>query len=196
MERNTDQAITVVSGLPRSGTSLVMQMLAAGGMPVLTDGVRGPDDDNPRGYFEFEPVKRTAGDASWITAAKGKAVKVIYQLLRALPGEHSYQVILLRRDIREVVASQHAMLRRLGKGPVGISDEALARGLEAGLRDAEAWLARQPNCSVLHLPHASLIASPHAAAANLSGFCGGLDAIAMASVIEPALHRQRGPLRH
>lgn len=188
MDRDT---ITVVSGLPRSGTSLVMQMLAAGGMPVLTDGRRVPDDDNPRGYFEFEPVKRTASDSSWITAAKGKAVKAIYQLLRSLPPEHSYRVILLRRDIREVVASQHAMLRRLGKGPPAISDEALARGLEAGLRDVEAWLGQQQNWSVLQLAHAELLASPHAAAEKLSAFCGGLDAAAMAAVIDPSLYRQR-----
>ena len=104
---------TVVSGLPRSGTSLMMQMLAAGGIPLLTDGVRTPDLDNPRGYFEFEPVKQTRQDPSWIPTAVGKAVKMVTVLLRDLPPEFDYRVILICRDLDETVASQKAMLHRL-----------------------------------------------------------------------------------
>src|SRR3569833_79554 len=107
--------ITVVSGLPRSGTSMMMQMLAAGGMPMLTDGVRGPDPDNPRGYFAFGPVKRTPQDARWLAGAPGKAVKVVHSLLPALPGGYEYRVLFMLRDMHEVLASQDTMLRRLGR---------------------------------------------------------------------------------
>src|SRR5438046_6429896 len=107
--------ITVVSGLPRSGTSLMMQMLRAGGMPVRTDGFRKADEDNPRGYLEYEPVKRTREDSSWVSDAVGKAVKVVYLLLRDLPDGFDYRVILMRRSLREVLASQSAMLMRSGR---------------------------------------------------------------------------------
>src|SRR5262245_41311102 len=106
--------VTVVSGLPRSGTSLMMQMLAAGGMAVLTDELRGPDPDNPRGYYEFEPVKRTRHDPSWLVGAPGKAVKLVHLLLYDLPAEYSYRVIFMKRRLSEVLASQRAMLDRQG----------------------------------------------------------------------------------
>ncbi len=169
-----------------------MQMLAAGGMTVLTDGKRERDASNPRGYFEFDPVKRTAADASWVAEARGKAVKVIYQLLRSMPGGYTYRVILLRRDIDEVVASQKAMLRRLGKPPLAISEQTLAQGLEDGLRDTETWLSRQLNWMVLPLAHADLVAEPEVAAESLSVFCGGLNRKAMTAVVDPALYRERG----
>ena len=94
---------------------MMMQMLAAGGLPLLTDGVRPPDCDNPRGYFEFEPVKRTREDPSWVPTAVGKAVKMVTMLLRDLPGEFDYRVILMYRDPEEVLASQKAMLGRSGR---------------------------------------------------------------------------------
>src|ERR1022692_2693155 len=97
-----DSFVTVVSGIPRSGTSLMMQMLAAGGMPVLAGELRAPDEDNPRGYFEFEPVKRTKRDPAWLREAPGKAVKVVYLLLRDLPAGYDYRVIVMRRDLNDV----------------------------------------------------------------------------------------------
>src|SRR5271157_5533474 len=103
--------ITIVSGLPRSGTSLMMQILAAGGMPILTDGVRQPDAENPRGYFEFEPVKRTREDPGWLSAAQGKAVKMVHLLLLDLPDLFTYRVILMRRPMAEILASQRIMLQ-------------------------------------------------------------------------------------
>ncbi len=119
--------ITVVSGLPRSGTSLMMQMLVAGGLPALTDAVRSPDESNPRGYFEFEPVKRLRTDASWLEQARGRAVKIIHLLLRELPtdGRFQYRVLFLRRPLEEVIASQSAMLARAGKAsaePVALGE--------------------------------------------------------------------------
>jgi hypothetical protein len=110
----TRSFVTIVSGLPRSGTSLLMQMLRAGGMPVLADDARPPDTDNPAGYLEYAPVLRTATDANWVAAAPGHAVKVIYALLRHLPRGFAYRVLWMRRDLDEVIASQQAMLARRG----------------------------------------------------------------------------------
>jgi len=111
------QQITIVSGLPRSGTSLMMQMLAAGGLPPLTDGERTSDESNPRGYYEYEPVKRLRTDRSWLPQAQGRVVKIIHLLLRELPveGQFQYRVILMKRPIEEILASQRAMLQRASK---------------------------------------------------------------------------------
>ena len=110
-----DQEIIVVSGLPRSGTSLMMQMLAAGGVEVVTDHVRTADTDNPRGYYEFELVKKIKQDASWLPEARGKAVKMVSQLLYDLPAGEKYRIIFLERDLDEVLVSQEKMLERLGR---------------------------------------------------------------------------------
>src|SRR4051812_48441025 len=109
--------ITIVSGLPRTGTSLMMQMLAAGGIPPLTDNLRQPDESNPRGYYEFEPVKKLRSDRTWLGQARGKAVKIIHLLLRELPvdGSFRYRVLLMQRPMSEVLSSQRAMLARQGK---------------------------------------------------------------------------------
>ena len=108
---DTSRFVTIVSGLPRSGTSMMMQAIAAGGIPALTDGFRAADVDNPRGYYEFEPVKKTREDASWLDRAGGKVVKMVYRLLYDLPAEgYEYRVVFMRRDIREVLASQKKML--------------------------------------------------------------------------------------
>src|SRR5215212_2341111 len=118
--------VTIVTGLPRSGTSMMMQMLAAGGMPVLAAAVRAPDADNPRGYLEFEAAKRTARDAAWVAGAAGKAVKLVHLLLPDLPQEHEYRVLFMRRDMDEVLASQRAMLARLRRTGADLSPERLA----------------------------------------------------------------------
>jgi hypothetical protein len=106
--------ITVVSGLPRSGTSLMMQMLAAGGLPPLTDNLRDADESNPRGYFEFDPVKRLRSDRSWLDQARGHAVKIIHVLVRELPadGQFHYRLLLMKRPMEEILASQRALLER------------------------------------------------------------------------------------
>lgn len=122
--------IIVVSGLPRSGTSLMMKMLAAGGLPLLVDGLRVPDDDNPEGYFEFEQVKALAsGDHTWLPEAQGCAVKIISSLLKFLPEAYFYRVILMQRHMSEVLASQHRMLIRRGEPVDTLSDEKLGRDL-------------------------------------------------------------------
>ena len=112
MTTKNNAEIIIVSGLPRSGTSMMMRMLEAGGIPPLIDNLRRPNEDNPGGYYEFEPVKRTKQDPSWLTTAGGKVVKMVYRLLYDLPTGYEYRVIMMRRTLEEVLASQEAMLKR------------------------------------------------------------------------------------
>jgi hypothetical protein len=184
--------ITVVSGLPRSGTSLVMQMLAAGGMPVLSDGVRASDDDNPAGYFEFEPVKRTRSDPVWVPSAAGKAVKVIYLLLTDLPLTFSYRVIFMRRDLNEVVSSQQKMLQRRGEPGAGLDVAEMARVFQRQLEKVETWLAAQPSFSVMFLKYRDVVNEPLIHADRIREFLGvDLDTRAMSAVVNPKLYRNR-----
>jgi hypothetical protein len=187
-----DEAMIVVSGLPRSGTSLMMQMLAAGGIPVLSDGLRAPDEDNPRGYLEYEPVKATKRDNSWVAAGQGKAVKVVHALLRDLPAAYQYRVILMRRPLAQVVASQRAMLERLGRSGARIPDETLASLLGAQLNSVAEWLRTQPNFRLLELEYYACISHPLDVASEVSAFLDGrADASAMAAAVDPALYRRR-----
>jgi hypothetical protein len=183
--------VTVVSGLPRSGTSLMMQMLDAGGMPVLTDGIRTADEDNPRGYMELEAVKRTKEDSSWVSGAQGKAVKMVYLLLRDLPAAYNYRVILMRRDLAEVVASQRAMLSRLGRPGADLSDSRMAAIFEAQLSETTEWLRAQRNFSVLDVDYRDCLQSPDRVASGVNVFLGGmLNKKQMASAVDVSLYRR------
>ncbi len=185
--------ITIVSGLPRSGTSLMMQMLAAGGMAPLTDGVRVADADNPRGYLEFERVKRVKSDHGWLPEAEGKVVKMVHLLLRELPLDgFTYRVVWMRRRIEEVLASQRAMLQRQGKSGAAIPEAQLAGIFSAQMDDVERWMTAQSAFTFLSVTYHELVAEPASHAARLNQFLGGtLDERAMTSAVDPALYRQR-----
>jgi hypothetical protein len=184
--------VTVVSGLPRSGTSMMMRMLEAGGMPVVVDHDRRPDPDNPNGYYEFEPIKALKEDAAWVGAAVGRAVKAVYLLLYDLPPQYRYRVIFMRRELPEVIASQDVMLRRSGAATGGLDPGVLARHFRTQLRQVEAWLGRQPNFAVAYLDYADVVRDPAAAAQAVAGFLGGgLDVGRMAASVDPGLYRQR-----
>lgn len=192
--RQDMEPITIVSGLPRCGTSLAMQMLCAGGLPALTDGVRQPDEDNPRGYLEFEPVKQTASDASWLGQAQGKAVKLVYRLLFDLPLQYSYRVILMQREMAEMLASQRAMLARQRQTGAALSDEQLTRVFANEMTRCREWLARQPQFAVLEVNYNELMAGPGEQVARIDTFLGGeLNVAAMVDCVDPALYRQRVP---
>lgn len=191
-ERGIIPEIIVVSGLPRSGTSMAMKMLEAGGMPILTDRVRQADDDNPRGYYEFERVKRVKEDRDWLPEAAGKAVKIISFLLLDVPPGYRYKVIFVRRAMAEVLASQRQMLVRRGEAENAGSDERMAVLYEKHLRKVAAWLEAQPHIDTLYLDHREIIHAPRAAAEAIDAFLGGgLDVAAMAAAVEPDLYRQR-----
>ena len=184
--------ITIVSGLPRSGTSLMMQMIDAGGLPALTDRVRTSDQDNPRGYFELEAVKRTRADGSWLAEAHGRVVKMVHLLLYDLPPEGSYRVIFMRRELGEVVRSQSVMLKRRGTAGASLTDEQLVKAYEGQLAKIESWLQEQPNFTVHVVSYNDLMADPAPAAAAVNAFLGGgLDVTAMLKHVDPALYRQR-----
>ena len=189
----TPDFITVVSGVPRSGTSLMMQMLHAGGLPALTDGLRTADQNNLRGYLEFEPVKRLRSDRSWLPQARGQVVKIIHLLLRdlLLDGSLQYRIVFMQRPIDEVIASQHSMLQREGK--TGADPEVLKKAFENQLAQLQTWLAGQADVAVLALPYHRVIGQPQVVAEELAAFLGlPLDTAAMVQTVDPALHRQRG----
>lgn len=185
--------ITVVSGLPRSGTSMMMKMLEAGGISPLTDHLRQPDDDNPKGYYEYERVKQLQnGDTEWLCHAKGKTVKIISALLHHLPPEHQYRIIFMEREIEEVLASQKKMLMRRGEKHGEVSDEELAALFRKHIRLVENWLREQQHASCLRVRYNTVLQEPQQAVRQISSYLGNrLDTNAMLSVIDPALHRNR-----
>jgi hypothetical protein len=182
----------VVSGVPRSGTSLMMQMLVAGGMTVLSDGLRAADEDNPRGYYELEAVKRLRKDGSWLAEAGGKVVKVVSSLLCDLPPTRSYRVIFMLRPLDEVLASQKAMLRRRGEQDEGPPDSQMRSHFESHLAKVRAWLQAHPGFRVLYCHYGELIEAPEAGARRVVEFLGKpLDVAAMVRAVDPGLHRNR-----
>ena len=189
----SQEFITVVSGLPRSGTSMMMKMLEAGGLPPLTDNLRTADEDNPKGYFEFERVKKMPdGDISWVEDAQGKAVKVISALLEHLPPAYSYRVLFMQRKIDEILASQKQMLVRSGKPTDQVSDEQLAEMYGKHLAKVKAWLDEQTNFSVNYLDYNAMLADPTKYARQVNQFLDiSLNPQEMAGVVDPNLYRQR-----
>jgi hypothetical protein len=184
--------ITVVSGIPRSGTSLMMQMLSAGGMEVLTDGQRTPDPNNPRGYYEFELVKSLARNPEVIAEAEGKVVKVISSLLTSLPRNFEYRVIFMRRPLEEIVASQDRMLGRLGKTVPTIKIDSVIGAFERHLQQIRDWLPRQSNISVLYLDYAVVIEDVTREASKIASFLDReLDIRAMTAQVELSLYREK-----
>ncbi len=186
------QPVVVVSGLPRSGTSMMMKMLEAGGMELVIDGIRTPDEDNPKGYYEFERVKQLdKGDTAWVAEAQGKAVKVISALLEYLPSDYHYRVLFMNRKMPEVLASQRKMLERRGETS-DISDEKLAELLTKHVAQVKRWLARQPNFEMLDLDYNAMLQDPEPWAERVNAFLGGqLDVRAMVEVVDPTLYRNR-----
>lgn len=185
--------IVIVSGLPRSGTSMMMKMLEAGGIPPLTDEIREADGDNPKGYYEFERVKQMdKGDTAWMADAQGKAVKVISALLQHLPAGHEYQIIFMHRNLNEVLASQKRMLHNRDEDADAVSDEEMARLFEMHLQQVDAWLNEQPNIRTLHVDYNAMLADPAPFVAQIDQFLQRpLDTAAMLAVVDPALYRNR-----
>lgn len=192
MKERTTTFITIVSGLPRSGTSMMMRMLEAGGLPVMVDHIREADEDNPAGYYEFEAVKQTKQDQGWLGEAAGKAVKMVYRLLYDLPTGQEYRVVFMRRKLEEVLASQQKMLDRHGKNDAAVTDEQMAKLFRTQLEKFEKWIAEQPNFTVLEVSYNDLLADPKPSLEKINQFLGGqLNINAMAGVVDPALYRNR-----
>jgi hypothetical protein len=184
--------IIIVSGLPRSGTSLMMQMLANGGVEVVTDSIRSADTDNPRGYYEFEKVKKIKEDISWLPATRGKAFKIVSQLLYHLPQNERYRIIFMQRDLDEMLISQEKMLQRLNRPAV--PGHEIKPSFIKHLEHLSDWLGRQRNMEVLYVNYNDLVERPERQAEQISTFLGRkLDADAMARTVDQSLYRNRKP---
>ena len=185
-------SFTIVSGLPRSGTSLMMQILKAGGLEVMTDQQRTADEDNPEGYYEWEEIKRVGEDPTILAQADGKVIKVVSALIPSLPAIHRYRVIFMTRPISEVVASQTKMIERRGTRGANLPPEKLTETLERHRTTIRHGLGSAPNFEVLEVDYPRLIADPGTWAEKINEFLGGkLDIAAMAASVKPELHRHR-----
>jgi hypothetical protein len=185
--------IVVVSGLPRSGTSMIMKMLEAGGLPLVVDGIRTADEDNPKGYYEYERVKRLAKeeDKSWLQEARGKGIKVISYLLKDLPPNHNYRVIFIRRNIQEILASQSKMLARRGETST-TADERMREYFEKDLWKAQYLIQHEPQFEALEIQYRDILEQAPEAARRINEFLdGGLDVTEMAKVVDQRLYRNR-----
>ena len=187
------RGIIVVSGLPRSGTSMMMKALEAGGIPPLTDHERAADESNPKGYYEFERAKKLReGDMGWLEQARGKAVKVISALLEYLPTRYTYKIIFMQREMGEILSSQRRMLARSGQPDDKVSDEKMAELYEKHLHSVETWLSKQSNMEVFYVSYNTILAEPQNALRNVNNFLGGdLDLQAMVTAVDPDLNRER-----
>ncbi len=184
--------IVVVSGLPRSGTSMMMQMLANGGIPAFSDGNREADEDNPRGYFEHEKSARLGSDASWMPDARGHAVKIVAQLLPFLPRGERYRVIFMDRDLHEIVKSQRVMLDRLERKGGSLTDARMMSTLDAQVAQVERLLARRPDIDAIFVDYGSVLEDPMAEAVRISSFLDlEGDVEAMVAGVDKTLRRQK-----
>jgi len=170
----------------------MMQMLAAGGMPILTDGERKADTDNPKGYCEWERAKQLPQHPDYIAEAEGMAVKVISQLLLSLPNGHEYRVLFMERPLPEVLASQTEMIRRRGQGDTAAGNAALTSAFQAHLRHVRTWLKDRPGFQVLYLNYQQVLKDPVTISQQIREFLGqDLNIEAMVQQVDPALYRQR-----
>jgi hypothetical protein len=189
------EPIVVVSGLPRSGTSMMMRMLEAGGLAILADGERSADIDNPKGYFELERIKHLEHetDKSYLRAARGKAVKVISFLIKELPDENDYRVLFMRRDLDEVLTSQQKMIDRLARPDADAGAEAMKEAFRNDIARVRVLCRSRPNFELIEIRYQDAVADPAAASRAVNGFLGGrLDEAAMRAAVEESLYRNRG----
>ena len=183
-----DREVVIVSGLPRSGTSMMMQMLAAGGVSPWTDGERTADDSNPHGYFELSRVLQLPRDQSWLADGCGKALKVVAPLLRHLPPSPKFRVVFMTRPIDDVLRSQRTMLSRIGQHAA--DDSRLAAAYSSLLGETSAWLAARPDIAVLPIAYDDVIHNPTGTATQLANFLGRpFNAAAAAASVDQSLRR-------
>jgi len=194
-KKTSPRFVTLISGLPRSGTSLMMQMLEAGGMDILADNLRAADEDNLQGYYEFERVKKLRqGDTAWIKQGVGRVVKIISALLEYLPSDYQYKIIFMHRNLDEILASQKQMLIRRGEPIDKVSDAEMASVFKEHLDKVTAWLSRQANMQVLYVNYPTLFKDIESQVKILAEFLDiPLDKNAMLKVPDERLYRQRQP---
>ena len=193
--RQPGEPIVVISGLPRSGTSMLMKMLESGGMEILTDSERAADIDNPKGYFEYARVKDLTEetDKSWVRDARGKVLKVISHLLEALPDDNFYRVIFMRRDLDEVLASQNKMIHRLGTTDTTATEAAMKEAYRNDIVRTRLLCRNRQNFELIEIGYKPTIEDPAMTARSVNAFVGGhLNEAAMREAVDASLYRNRG----
>jgi hypothetical protein len=191
--RKYGEPIVIVSGLPRSGTSMMMKMLDAAGIPIMTDAVRTADIDNPKGYFEYERVKdlEKETDRSWVREARGKALKVISWLLKDLPDDNAYHIIFMRRDIDEVLASQNKMLEHRAEQDT-TDDETMAEAYRNHLAAVRIMGRKKANWRLTEIRYDEAVRDPARIARQVNAFLGGgFDERRMLDAVDEKLYRNR-----
>ncbi len=189
---STRDYLSIVSGLPRSGTSMMMRMIDEGGIPALIDHVREADEDNPKGYYEFEAVKRTRKDASWLSESPGKVVKMVHMLLLDMPLNREYRVVFMKRHLEEVVKSQNIMLDRHGKGGTDDDPQAIIKVFQAQMKQVDKWVQDHDNFKILYVDYNEIMNDPKPSVTAINEFLGGdLDTDKMMAVVDPSLYRNR-----
>ena len=189
---SAQDAIIIVSGLPRSGTSMMMKILEGGGLKPFTDNIRKADNDNPKGYYEYERVKQLNKDKSWLPEAKGKAVKIISMLIKHLPPEYEYKVIFMQRNMEEILASQARMLARRGKDSSSVTDDELSKKFNMHLKNIKEWLADQPNFDVMYITYHEVVQNSRDHCIKINKFLGNrLDVKQMIGAIDKTLYRNK-----
>ena len=189
MDKDT---IIIVSGLPRSGTSMVMKMLEVGGIEPLTDNIRKADIDNPKGYYEFERVKKLPEDTEWLRDAKGKVVKVLAELMKHLPDGYNYKIIFIERNIEEIIRSQKKMLIRRGEDPNKVSDDEIKALFNKYLKIMKQRIEKRDNMDVLYINYNEIIQNPLGSIKEINQFFdGALDEGKMKAAIDKKLYRNR-----
>ncbi len=193
MNEPRNETILIVSGLPRCGTSMMMKMLEAGGIEAVVDNIRKSDEDNPRGYYEFEKVKKIDKDASWLGETRGKVFKMVSMLLYHLPVGYRYKIVFMKRRMEEMLASQKKMLERKGVQS-NQADEQITRLYGDHLKDVEKWLQGRKDIEVLYVNYNEVLSDPASNAKRVHEFLGDpLNEDEMIRVIDPSLYRQRKP---
>jgi len=188
------EPITVVSGLPRSGTSMMMRMLEGGGLSIMTDSERGADIDNPKGYFEYERIKHLEKetDKSYVRDGRGKALKVISFLIKDLPDDNDYRVIFMRRDLDEVLTSQNKMIDRLGSDDTDADTEAMKEAYRNDIVRTRMLCKKRPNFALIEVHYSATVSDPTGTAHEVNAFLGGrLDEAAMQAAVDGSLYRNR-----
>ncbi|CAN2044480.1 Sulfotransferase family protein [Candidatus Magnetomoraceae bacterium gMMP-1] len=184
--------ISIISGLPRSGTSMMMKMLEAGGMKILIDNIRKADQDNPDGYYEFEKVKKIKEDSSWLQDAQGKVFKMVSMLLYELPLNRNYKIVFMKRNIDELLASQRRMLERQGANNGDVNNREMKKLYLNHLNQIEKWLNLQKNIDVLYVSYNDIIKSPFKHAKIINEFFGNILKVQqMANIVDVSLYRNR-----
>lgn len=186
------KTITIVSGLPRSGTSMMMKILEAGGLEVLTDNIRTADEDNPKGYYEYERVKALDDDTAWLDDAIGKVVKIISALIMKLPSAYHYKIIFMQRNMEEILSSQRKMLERRGEPTDTIHDEEMTAAFRDHLVKVEKWLNSNSNVDFLYVNYNDTIIHPKENVRKINEFLGDrLNEDKMLAAIDKALYRNK-----